>query len=145
MDLGDVFKDSVLSALRARGDIGGTLRGFRRRQRDRKGQEQLLAQKVMLAANLEDQRQQGLAWVAKRLAEGQEVKIETIYRTCTILGEFDAMLRFHQGGEIGRIDVFYGGVGGPLGMGHGHIVIKNGNMVTWLAHGADGERRLKIV
>lgn len=127
----DLLKGAVVSALRNPGDVSGTLQSFNNDRAKQEYRTRMLARVASLGVDLEAQRIEALTWQTKRLAEGQPVNIETVHRTCTILGDHMAIIRFHKNGEAGRVDVFYGGRGGPSGAGHGHIVIRNGKMTYW--------------
>jgi hypothetical protein len=140
----DVVKASLKAGVRNPGDVGGTLQDFREQQESRKAAEQLLGRTATLGIELEAQRVQALTWTAKRLAEGHSVNLETTHRAGEVLG-YSAILRFHMGGEKGRVDVFYGGRGTPMGPNHGHIVVKHGKVISWEAPGADGSNRQRIV
>lgn len=144
MGLWDVFKDSFKAGVRNPGDVGGTLRDFRDRQETRRMVDQLLGRTATPGNELEEQRVHALAWTAKRLAEGHSVNLETTHRAGKVMG-YSAILRFHVGGEEGRVDVFYGGRGTPMSPNHGHIVVKHGKVVSWQAPGAEGKNRLRIV
>lgn len=127
----DVFKDSITAALRNRGDISGTLRDFNAERSQAEYRTRMLARVASLGMDLEAQRIKALAWQAKRLAEGHSVNIETTHQTCTLFGGHMAIIRFHRGGEVGLVEAFYGGFGSPMGPGHGHIVIRHGEMDFW--------------
>lgn len=127
----ELFKDAVVSALRNPGDVSGTLQSFNSDRAKQEYRTRMLARVASLGVDLEAQRIEALTWQAKRLAEGHSVNLETVLRSCTILGDHLAIIRFHRGGEAGRVDVFYGGRESPRGTGHGHIVVKNGKMTHW--------------
>lgn len=64
-------------------------------------------------------------------------------------GWFDgqrAIVRFQMGAEPGRMDVFYGGTdNNPLDNDdHGHIVAKNGLIISWELPGPKGRRKRVI-
>ena len=61
-----------------------------------------------------------------------------------MLGGYQAIIRYNMNGQRGRVEVIYGGVGGPDGPLHGHIVIVNNVVESWLEPGAEGEARNRL-
>lgn len=56
-----------------------------------------------------------------------------------------ALIRFQEGGERGRMDIFYGGQGEPDGDLHGHVITRSGKVVFWALPGANGQDRHRVV
>jgi len=61
------------------------------------------------------------------------------WREGTVSGH-PAMLRFGENDHPDRVDIFYGGTDGPMGYGHGHIIVKYGSIEEWLLPGPPGKR-----
>lgn len=137
--------DALKAGLRNMGDTGETLREFRSRRSDRLEREYLLGQQATIATVVNARAEEALRAVAAERAKGHNVKVDPSYSYGFVLGEFQAILRFNAGGEKERVDVFYGGDSTPDGPNHGHMIFRKGKMDAWLAHGASGKARIKIV
>jgi hypothetical protein len=58
------------------------------------------------------------------------------------IGDQRCVIRLFENGDRTKIEFFYGGVGGPLGYNHGHVIIRAGR--TWLLPGAQGGQRIRL-
>ncbi|WP_326560046.1 hypothetical protein [Micromonospora sp. NBC_01796] len=135
----DNMRDALAAGLRNPGDSAATQREFNERRRSRKEQERLLgAQAIILNIVAEKQREVD-ARIADQRARGHNVQRDTLWTHATILGGRQALIRYYQNDDPNRVEVFYGGAGSPDGPGHGHIVIRNGQIDFWRTEG-NGER-----
>lgn len=60
------------------------------------------------------------------------------------IGGERCVIRMFENGDPTRIELFYGGIGGPMGYNHGHIVIRAGRIDVWLLPGAEGQARIRL-
>lgn len=60
------------------------------------------------------------------------------------IGHEPCLIRLFENGDRSRIDFFYGGVGGPMGLNHGHVTIRAGRIDVWLLPGAQGSSRIRL-
>lgn len=63
------------------------------------------------------------------------------------VGNQYAIIRFGMNNDKDRVDIFYGGnTGNPMddGNGHGHVLIKNGTVVSWLEPTEPGAWRNRL-
>lgn len=60
------------------------------------------------------------------------------------IGSERCFIRLFENGDPARVDIFYGGVGQPAGDGHGHIVLRHGQVVSWFMPAPPGHPREQV-
>jgi hypothetical protein len=60
------------------------------------------------------------------------------------VGDERCFIRMFENGDPTKIELFYGGVGGPMGHNHGHVIIRAGRIDAWLLPGAEGQNRIRL-
>lgn len=131
----DNLKDAIAANLRNAGDAGAARREFNERRRNRKEQEKLLAAEAIILTIVAEKQREVDARIAKQRARGHNVQRDTLWTHATILGGHRALIRYYQNDDPTRVELFYGGAGSPDGPGHGHIVIRNGQIDFWRTEG----------
>lgn len=109
--------------------------------RQRRGERHTAAS---VEAFLRQERPKYEAKVAKERARGNKNYPEVILEGAMFDG-VPAVARFNENGQRGKVEIFYGGGGNspleaPSDDYHGHIVIVNDAIVSWLEPGPEAQR-----
>jgi hypothetical protein len=134
---GDAFK----ATMRNLGDPQAAQREIAVQQDRRR---KLLSWRNELERYAAEKQEEAMASVATQRANGHNVRDVVVFHA-TILGGFEAIVKVFDTGDPSKVDIYHGGKGRPDGDGHGHIILKNGVVEAWLAHGASGKDRIQIV
>jgi translation initiation factor IF-2 len=111
-------------------------------QQDRR--RKLLSWRSELERYAAEKQQEAMEKVRNQRANGQNVRDVVVFHA-TILGGFEALVKIFESNDSTRVDIYYSGNGKPDGGGHGHIILRNGVVDSWFAHGADKKDRIQIV
>lgn len=139
---------SLEAAARNPGDVSGTLREANRRRNVDKRREALIQRQgdvLKVFAQKGADADRALELLKQKNGGILPAQLRVLVLGGFILGGHEAKFVFFETDDRTRVDVYYGGDGAPDGPNHGHIIIKKGEMHAWLAHGAEGSNRLRIV
>jgi hypothetical protein len=140
---------SLQAALHNPGDIAGTLSESKKRREVetfRHGQLQQQGDVLRVAAQIGSTVDQALEQVKQKNGGVLPPKLRRFEQRGFILGGYEALFVFFETDDMTRIDIYYGGDEGVVdGNNHGHIIIRRGRMEAWWAHGANKEKRIKII
>lgn len=140
--------DALQANLRHPGQLHATRNEFHGRRSQRADLEQLLGQQALLLEVVARKKMEvdaAIEAAIKQRGDKPLNRIPPMFATVYILGGHRALLKFFETNDRTRVDIYYGGVHKPDGDKHGHIVIRNGSIVSWLADGANGSDRIRIV
>jgi hypothetical protein len=135
---GDAFK----ATMRNLGDPQAAQREIAVQQDRRR---KLLSWRSELERYAAEKQEEAMARVAMQRANGHNVRDVVVFHA-TILGGFEAIVKVFESGDPNRVDIYYGGTRCPDNKNdHGHIILRNGVVDSWFAHGARKQDRIQIV